>query len=146
MIFRKRIFITTALVCHLLIVPRLVTAQLLCPPPSAAALRGDVADVCAIEQEKDGSIYKLHHRGRIAYRSYLIWADEATYNSDTGDVEAEGHVLLEGGLNDEYVQATRGLYNVETEHGRFFHVIGSIGVKRHGGQFVLSTSDPFAFT
>jgi LPS-assembly protein len=146
MIFRKRIFITTALVCHLLILPRLVTAQLLCPPPSPAALHGDMADVCAIEQEKEGSIYKLHHRGRIAYRNYLIWADEATYNSDNGEVVAEGHVLLEGGLNDEYVQASRGVYNVQTEHGRFYHVIGTIGVKQHGGQYLLTTSDPFAFT
>ncbi|HEX6505369.1 MAG TPA: LPS assembly protein LptD [Terriglobales bacterium] len=146
MIFRKRIFITTALVCHLLILPRLVTAQLLCPPPSVAALRGEMADVCAIEQEKEGTIYKLHHRGRIAYRSYLIWADEATYNSDTGEVVAEGHVLLEGGLNDEYVQASHAVYNVETEHGHFYHVIGTIGVKQHGGRYVLTTSDPFAFT
>jgi LPS-assembly protein len=146
MIFRKRIFITTAVLCHVLIASRLVTAQLLCPPPSAAALRGDVADVCAIEQEKEGSIYKLHHRGRIAYRSYLIWADEATYNSDSGEVVAEGHVLLEGGLNDEYVQASHAVYNVQTEHGRFYHVIGTIGVKEHGGRFLLTTSDPFAFT
>lgn len=146
MIFRKRIFITTAILCHVLIAPRLVTAQLLCPPPSPAALRGEVADVCAIEQEKEGEIYKLHHRGRIAFRSYIIWADEATYNSDTGDVEAEGHVLLEGGLNDEYVQASHAVYNVQTEHGRFYHVIGTIGVKQHGGRYLLSTSDPFAFT
>ena len=146
MIFRKRIFITMAVVCHVLIAPRLVTAQLLCPPPSAAALRGEVADVCAIEQEKEDNIYKLHHRGRIAFRSYLIWADEATYNSDTGQVEAEGHVLLEGGLNDEYVQASHGVYNVQTEQGRFYHVIGTIGVKQHGGRFLLTTSDPFAFT
>ena len=146
MIFRKRIFITTAILCHVLIAPCLVTAQLLCPPPSPAALRGEMADVCAIEQEKQGNIYKLHHRGRIAFRSYLIWADEATYNSDTGEVAGEGHVLLEGGLNDEYVQASRGVYNVQTEHGRFYHVIGTIGVKQHGGRFLLTTSDPFAFT
>jgi len=146
MIFRKRIFITTALICHLLVLPRLVTAQLLCPPPSPAALRGDMADVCAIEQEKEGSVYKLHYRGRVAFRSYLIWADEATYNSDSGEVVAEGHVLLEGGLNDEYVQASHGIYNVQTEHGRFHHVIGTIGVKQHGGRYLLTTSDPFAFT
>jgi hypothetical protein len=75
---RRRIFITAAFVCHLLIAPGIVTAQLLCPTPSAAALKGDVADVCAIEQEKEGSIYKLHHRGRIAFRSFILWADEAT--------------------------------------------------------------------
>ena len=146
MIFRRRMFITTALLCHLFILPGLVTAQLRCPPPSPAALRGDMADVCAIEQEKQGSIYQLHRRGRIAFRSYLIWADEATYNSDSGEVVAEGHVLLEGGLNDEYVQASHGVYNVQTEQGRFYHVIGTIGVKQHGGHYLLTTSDPFAFT
>lgn len=109
-------------------------------------LRGENADVCAIQQEKQGSIYKLHHRGRIAFRSYIIWADEATYNSDTGDVEAEGHVLLEGSLNDEHIQATRGTYNVQSETGRFYHVIGTIGAKQHGGAYFLTTSNPFFFT
>ena len=143
---RKRIFITAAFLCHLLIVPGIVTAQLRCPPPSAAALRGEVADVCAIEQEKEGSIYKLHHRGKIAFRSYILWADEATYDSDSGEVEAEGHVLLEGGLNDEYINASRATYNVQTDTGHFYHVIGTIGAKRQGGAHFLTTTNPFAFT
>jgi LPS-assembly protein len=35
---------------------------------------------------------------------------------------------------------------VQSERGRFYHVIGTIGVKQHGGRFLLTTSDPFAFT
>ncbi len=143
---RKRFFITAAFLCHLLIVPGVVTAQLLCPPPSAGALRGDVADVCAVQQEKEGPIYKLHHRGRIAFRNFLLWADEATYNSDTAEVEAEGHVLLEGGVSDEYIQASRATYNVQTETGHFYHVIGTIGAKQRSAARFLTTSNPFAFT
>ena len=105
-----------------------------------------MADVCAIEQEKEGSIYKLHHRGKIAFRSYILWADEATYDSDSGEVEAEGHVLLEGGQEDAYIQSSRAKYNVQTNTGRFYHVVGTIGAKTHGGARLLTTTNPFAFT
>ena len=145
MISRTRFLITAAFVCHLLLRPPLVTSQLHCPPPPSASAT-DEATICAISQEKDGPIYKLHTRGKIHYRDRDIWGDEAAYNSDTGEVTLEGHVLVEGGSNSEHIEASHGTYNIQTEAGRFYHVIGTIGVKEHAHRLLLVTSNPFAFT
>jgi LPS-assembly protein len=145
MISRIRLLITAAWLCHLLLFPTIVTSQLQlqCPPPVPSS---EKADICAITQEKDGPVYKLHGRERIHYRNLDLWADEATYNSDTGEVTLEGHVILDGKLNDEHIEASHGTYNVETETGRFYNVIGTIGARQHAQRVLLTTSNPFSFT
>src|SRR5262249_9972853 len=72
-----RFLITAGFVCHLLLAPRLVTSQLLASADPQAAARSqspsstasncplgkDQDGVCAIEQEKDGAVFKL--RGQV---------------------------------------------------------------------------------
>ncbi len=151
---RLRFLITVAFVCHLLLAPRLVTSQLLsakeqaetkpAQPPSAAG--GENVTISALEQEKDGPIFKLRGQVEIHYLNYILRADQITYNSETGDITAEGHFVLEGGLNDERVHAARGTYNLHTEIGKFEDVTGTIGVQLRGAQFVLTSTNPFTFT
>jgi len=100
----------------------------------------------AIEQEKDGPIYKLRGHVEIRYGSYSLYADEVTYNSDTGEASVEGHTVLDGGPNDEHIEASHGSYNLRSESGAFYDVIGTIGVQVRGGQRLLTSSSPFAFT
>ncbi len=69
----------------------------------------------AIEQEKDGPIFHLRGKVEIHYATYVLYADSADYNSDTGDATADGHVVLDGGPNDEHVKATHGTYNIRAE-------------------------------
>ena len=161
MIIRSRIFITAALVCHLLLAPGIVTSQTL--PPPAATVSAPEADsamaptatasqteeevtIRAVEQEKDGSIYHLRGRVEIHYRSYILYADQVTYNADTGGSDLEGHVVLDGGPYDEHVEASHGTYNVRTETGTFYSVIGTVGFRLRKSRYVLTTSNPFAFT
>ncbi len=99
----------------------------------------------AIEQEKDGPVYKLRGHVEIRYGTYSLYADEITYNSDTGEAAAGGHVVLDGGANDEHIEASHGTYNIRTESGKFYDVIGTIGVQVKGGTTILSSSTPFAF-
>ena len=160
MISRTRFLITAAFVCHLLLAPRLVTSQLRSvPDPAAAALAANVSGTAgtinehevdvriqAIEQEKDGPIYKLRGHVEIHYGTYALYADEITYNSDTGEAEADGHTVLDGGPNDEHIVASHGTYNLRTESGKFHDVVGTIGVQVRGGKTVLTSSTPFAFT
>jgi LPS-assembly protein len=160
MIIRSRIIITAALVCHLLLVPGIVTSQTLPPatdtlrvsdpPPSApTAPSGQMEEavtIRAVEQEKDGSIYHLRDEVEIRYRTYILHADRVTYNADTGDTELEGHVVLGGGPYDEHVEASHGTYNIRTETGTFYSVIGTIGLRLRKSRYVLTTSNPFAFT
>ena len=77
---------------------------------------------------------------------YILYADSVDYNSDTGDSIADGHVVLDGGPNDEHVEATHATYNVRAESGRFEHVVGTTGMQLRGKRMVLTTENPFAFT
>jgi LPS-assembly protein len=171
MILRNRILITAAVLCHLLLVPPLVTSQL--PPTSAAAKtaeaaatgekstpqetpcaqaaaaqkeKGDVETICAIQQEEQGAIYKLHGAVEIYFGSYVLRADEATYNSETKEATAQGHFALDGGPNDDHIRASHGTYNLELETGRFYDVSGTTGLRFRPNRIILTSTAPFAFT
>jgi LPS-assembly protein len=102
--------------------------------------------VCAITQEKNGAIYKLHGAAEIHYETYILRADEATYNSDTGETTADGHFALDGGPNDDHIRASHGAYNFTLETGRFFDVTGTTGLRFRGTRVILTSTAPFAFT
>ncbi|MFY9904334.1 MAG: LPS assembly protein LptD [Terriglobales bacterium] len=155
MFTRSRIFITAALVCHLLLWRGIVTSQTLPPadgaktadlPTAPTANTQEETTIRAVEQEKEGSIYHLRGKAEIDYRTYILHADQITYNSDTGDSELEGHVVLDGGPYDEHVEASHGTYNIRTQVGTFYDVIGTVGLEMRKSRYVLATSNPFAFT
>lgn len=153
---RTRFLITAAFVCHLLLAPSLVTSQLLSPPSQPATpqilpnapsvLKDEDVTIRALEQEKDGPIFKLRGQTEVHYGTYILYADQADYNSETGDATADGHVVLDGGPNDEHIEATHGTYNIRSEVGRFENVNGTTGMRLRGKHLVLTTSNPFAFT
>jgi LPS-assembly protein len=164
MSLRNKFLITATLLCHWILVPPLVTSQLLSAASDlfpqkaertdastpcgkkAESLATDNPVICAIQQEKDGAIYKLHGQVEIHYSMYVLRADEVTYNSDSGDATASGHFTLDGGLNDDHIKASHGSYNVTTETGRFYDVTGTTGVRFHGSRVVLTSTSPFVFT
>lgn len=152
---RTRLLITTALLCHLLVVHPLVTSQLLSSPAASSSQglpntpstpREEDVTITAIEQEKVGSIYKLHGKAEVHYGTYVLQADEMTYDAETGVATADGHVVLEGGMNDEHIQARHATYNIRAETGRFENVTGSIGAQINGRHLMLTSSSPFFFT
>jgi LPS-assembly protein len=167
---RTRFLITALFLCHQLLGAPLVTSRLLaqetdrgssstheqaaetspvsitvCSTRAATQLK-DGTVICAIEQEKTGDIYQLHHEGEIHYRNYVLHADEVTYNSDTGEATGSGHFTLDGGPNDDHIKASHGTYNLTTETGRFYDTIGTTGFHFHGVRPVLTSTSPFAFT
>ena len=151
--FPFRLVITTTLLCHLLLAPRLVTSQLRpaanpaqTPPNAPSSKTGVPVTIEAIEQEKDGPVYKLRGKVKVDYRTYTIHADRATYDSDTGEVEAEGNLLLEGGPSNEHIEASRGKYDLQNETGRFEDAKGSVGFKLKSRRTVFTTTNPFFFT
>jgi LPS-assembly protein len=100
----------------------------------------------AVHQENQGSIYKLSGNVKIDDGIYTFHADDATYNSDSGEARAEGHLVLEGGPNHEHIEAARGTYNINSEIGHFENVTGSIGVETAKNRAIFTTSNPFFFT
>jgi LPS-assembly protein len=143
MISRTRFLITAACLCHLLLSPKIVTSQ---SPPPPSSRQGEPVLIKADEQERDGPIYKLNGNVEIHYRDLILWADHATYNEDTGEVTADGHVALDGSINDEHITATHARYNVDKETGVFYDAVGTIGAKPKVRQMVLTSPHPFAFT
>lgn len=148
-----RLLITAAVLCHLLVSPPLVTSQLHPETenqnalPAAPSGRPSVpVTIRAIEQEKNGPVYTLKGKVRVDYGNYTIFADRASYNEDTGDVEAEGNLLLEGGPNDEHIEAAHGKYNLQDQSGKFEDAIGSVGFRLRNGRNILTTTNPFFFT
>ncbi|MGA9978872.1 MAG: LPS assembly protein LptD [Candidatus Sulfotelmatobacter sp.] len=106
----------------------------------------NVPTICAIQQEMIGSVYKLHGNGEIHYGTYVVRADEVTYNSDTGEATAAGHFRLDGGPNDDHIRASHGTYNLIAETGRFYDAIGTTGIRFTGNRAVLTSSSPFSFS
>ncbi|MBV9623851.1 MAG: LPS-assembly protein LptD [Acidobacteria bacterium] len=148
---RTRLLITASLVCHLLLIPPLVTSQLLPSPSSPSSSAGvqeatQAVTIRAQHQERDGAIYRLRGNVAIDYGTYRFSGDEVVYNSETRAIDAEGHLVLEGGPNDEYVEAVRASYNLGSEDGRFEQVTGTIGLKRPRSRNFLNSSQPFYFT
>jgi LPS-assembly protein len=169
MTLRNRFLITAAVLCHLLLGPPLVTSQL--PPsnsssatnPSAPAEKSATVPntpcarafaessnnrptICAIQQERDGDVYKLHGAVEIYYETYVLKADEATFDSDTNEATASGHFSLDGGPNDDHIRADHGTYNFALETGKFYDVTGTTGLRFRANRVILTSTAPFAFT
>ena len=147
MTLRTRFLITALILCHQLLAAGLVTSQLHsqsdqgtsasgqaggekatepanpCPNRAVTQLN-DGTLICAIQQEKQGDIYKLRGDAEIHYRTYIFRADEITYDSNSGEATASGHVTLDGGPNDDHIKASHGTYNLTAETGRFYDEIG----------------------
>jgi LPS-assembly protein len=149
---RTRFLITSAVLCHLILASRLVTSQLLpanAAPKAASTQSGRPklpVKITAIHQEKDGAVYKLSGNVEIEYGTYTFSGDEVTYDSDSGDITAEGHLVIEGGPNNEHIEAARGHYNTDHETGHFERVTGTIGLQLRGRQTLPATSNAFFFT
>jgi len=86
--------------------------------------------ITAREQGKRGDVWTLSGEVEIDYRDYIVRADKVTYNEATSVVEATGHLHLEGGRDDELIDADHGTMNLDRETGHFFDVSGSIGARQ----------------
>ena len=154
---RTSLLITAFVLCHLQLRP-----QSFNPPPLPDAPDYPIAEVVAAppsgvlarleskQQEKHGSVYTLTGDVRIDYKDYILTADKVSYDSETKDAEADGHVRLQGKRNNELILADHGKMNFELDTGRFYNVTGSIGRPPLTGassrKQMYTTSNPFLFT
>ena len=108
-------------------------------------------DSTTVEMESDtqsklGSRYVLDGDVVIKYRDRIIKADHIEYDTETGELTANGHLHVSGGPNHEDVQASHGTMNLIQQTGRFYDVTGSVGVKNSGRGMTYANSNPFLFT
>jgi LPS-assembly protein len=119
------------------------TPELPAPDPSsiphASPLPPDKApEIATIDsddpQSRRGEIGFASGNVVVTYGDHVLRADSITYDHATDTVTAEGNVELSGGENDEHIRASRGIYNLRTQTGRFFDVQGSVGLFRNYAQ------------
>jgi LPS-assembly protein len=91
-------------------------------PPQRAVLESD------LPQSRHGDIYTATGNVTLTYGDHILRADSVTYDDDSGEAHADGHVDVSGGQNDEHLQASHGTYNIRTQTGRFYDVTGSVGL------------------
>jgi LPS-assembly protein len=160
---RTFLFITALMLCHLQVWPQALTkqfpsasgpsslpdapdypiAEVVAAPPAGVPVR-----IEAKQQEKRGEVYLLTDNVRIEYKDYVLTADKASYDGETGDAEADGHVRLQGGRNNELILADHGKLNFDLETGRFENVTGSVGRRPSASKrkLVYTTDNPFLFS
>ena len=98
------------------------------PPPATDVLIATDPD-CG-KESTDGHLYVADCGVVITYRDRTLRADHIEYNRDTGDVDMTGHVVVTIGETSERVEASHGTINLQTQTGRFFDVVGSVGSTR----------------
>jgi len=100
----------------------------------------------ADEQEKNQDIYTCRGHVEIRFRTNILHADQATYDSTTGQVTAVGHVVFDGGKHNEHLVGTHATYDVSRDTGTFYDVTGSTGARVKNHIMFLTSSTPFFFT
>ena len=96
---------------------------------------------------KNANLYTLDGDVVIYYHNYIVHADRATYNDGTGEIDAQGHLMIDGGPDDEHFVADHGTINVDADTGDFFDVVGTLGVEGNPrGRMIFTAPNPFALT
>src|SRR3954447_19497726 len=108
--------------------------------------KGELIYIVANQFEQAANTYLLHGDAQIDFRNYVLYADEITYNTDSGQAVATGNVRLEGGDYNVHVNASRADYNVTAGTGQFYDVHGTTGLKLGSHRAILTTSSPFTFS
>jgi LPS-assembly protein len=106
-----------------------------------------VANSQTREGLKNSNLYTLDGDVVIYYRNYIVHADHATYDDNSSEIHAQGHMMIDGGADDEHFEADHGVLNVDADTGDFFDVVGTLGVERNPrGRLVFTAPNPFSLT
>jgi LPS-assembly protein len=97
-------------------------------------------------QTKTGSVFTVDDNVVITYGDRVVKADHIEYDSETGELKANGHLRVTGGPNHEDISASRGTMNMRDQTARFYDVVGSVGLKNPAHTMTYANSNPFLFT
>ena len=101
--------------------------------------------IFAVDQDAEGTKYKLRGNAEVETIDMLLKADEIDYDKETGEAEARGHVRFEKFDTGEKLQASRVQYNLDAQTGKFFDVSGTSPAKIDARPGVLMSNNPFYF-
>jgi LPS-assembly protein len=113
-------------------------------PHENAPAPGDY-NVDADHETVDGPWRHLRGSVRVETSDMLLQTDELDWNTETGDVEARGHVHYVNYNRGEMLDCDRAEYNIDQETGVFFNVSGTSQSQVQARPGLLTTQNPFYF-
>jgi len=96
-------------------------------------------------QTVDGPWRHLRGNVRVETSDMLLKADSVDWNTDTGDVDARGHVHYVNYNRGETMDCVRAEYNLDQETGTFYDVSGTAQSQIQARPGLLTTQNPFYF-
>jgi LPS-assembly protein len=115
-------------------------AQTQCPAPARI---GTVA-ICADQPRLvNGDLIIFDGNVDLLYQAKRLHADHLEYNEITNDVTVTGHVIFEH--QNQRIEADDAEFNVNTGHGTFHHVHGTVHAVSRPNAQVLITQNPLTF-
>ena len=111
------------------------------PAPVAQKEPESMLNIRADSQEKDKNLYHLRGHVEVTYQDTNLTADEATYDTVTGDITARGHVIYTD--PDAHLEAEEAQYNVLTRKGTYLKVRGFFRASVRPRPRMLVTENPF---
>ncbi len=116
-------------------------------PASGPARGGQVLEILADRQRKEGDLFLAEGNVELRYGGMKLTADRVTYNGKTREAEVQGHVLFE--RENQHLEAESARYNLETGRGIFTKVKGTFRAERplsgSDRAEILTSPNPFYF-
>lgn len=97
----------------------------------------------ADRQRLVGKIYYADGNVDVVYENARLRADHVEYNTETQEITARGHVLLD--YKNQHVEAADATYNLRTGQGVFHDVRGTFSVQRRPSRVLLVSPNPISF-
>ena len=111
------------------------------PPVIEPPGLGPLVTIRADSQETDKDTSHLRGHVQVVYKDVRLTADEASYNSASGEVMARGHVIFDDATS--HLVADEVHYNIVTQKGWFSNGVGFLHSKSPARPRVLKTENPF---
>ncbi|HUP04539.1 MAG TPA: LPS assembly protein LptD [Bryobacteraceae bacterium] len=120
-------------------------AQLPGPPPPSSIPAGQWEADAVQEQKGEGKEWELHGNAWVEGPKMLIRADNMTWDQDSGQLHATGHVYLHNFERNEEVWCDRMDYDTKNESGMFYNVRGQMVPRLVTRPGMLTSHSPFYF-
>jgi LPS-assembly protein len=109
--------------------------------PSA---QGQTAEISSSgPQRRQGDIYFADGSVIVIYGDARLTADHVEYNNATSDVVATGHVHYD--FENQHLEASDAHYNLNSGHGVFHNVRGTVKIVRQPSPTILISENPLFF-
>jgi LPS-assembly protein len=106
--------------------------------------KGQIAEISSSgPQRRQGDLYIADGNVIVTYGDARLTADHVEYNDATSEVVATGHVHYD--FENQHLDASDAHYNVNSGHGLFHHVRGTVKIIRQPNPTILISENPLYF-